>query len=256
MSSCFLWVIRREISVFSKLFISKIIDIVIIASTNILVFAYIMPHFGFKNDYGVFIFLNLIPMITLFEVIPKTSEFVADITGPKKISYMLTLPMNSSHVFIAIGIGWAITTAIISLLMLPLGKLFLMSKFSLSEVSIWRFLLIFIASNLFFSFFALFLTGLIKEMKYMGWVWVRVVNPMFMLGCYFYSWYSLFEASKIAGYINLINPIIYAVEGLRGSILGQKGTISFIYCFIALVGFCLIFGYFGIKMLKKRLDCI
>lgn len=253
---CFLQIVKRELTVFSKILKSRIIDLFIVVGTNVFVFAYIMPSLGTGSNYGIFIFLGLVPILSFFEVIPKATEFVSDITGAKKISYMLTLPLPSSMVFCAIAVGWSLSCSILTIFIFLIGKIFLLSKLDLTHLSIWKFLTIFITSNLFFGFFALWLVGMIKNLKYVSWVWTRVVNPMFMLGCYFYSWQTLWKRAPSIAYFDLLNPLIYTTEGIRNAFLGKEGTIPFIYCVAALWFFIGIFGMHGICRLKKRLDCV
>nr|ADT71692.1 ABC transporter permease protein [uncultured organism] len=111
----FLQIILREIKVFSKLFKSKLIDLAIIVSTTIIVFSYLMPSFGLKSGYGAFIIVGVIPLVTFFEVIPRTSTLIMDITGNRKISYMLTLPLPSYLSIAAIAVGWACCGSIYSI---------------------------------------------------------------------------------------------------------------------------------------------
>ena len=55
---------------------------------------------------------------------------------------------------------------------------------------------------------------------------------MFMFSGYFYSFDNLHKLSPIASYLNLINPVIYAVEGVRTAVLGQNGNIPFYIAFL------------------------
>ena len=45
-----------------------------------------------------------------------------------------------------------------------------------------------------------------------------VLAPMIMFGCAYYPWASL-RAFPILQYAVLINPLVYASEGLRGSLI-------------------------------------
>ncbi len=253
---CAMSLIWREVVVFLKIFKSKLIDLVIIISTNLIVFAYLMPFFGMQTSYGPFILAGVIPLLAFFEIIARVSVFVSDLTGNKKISYLLTLPLPSWMTILSIGLGWACCNMLYTILILPFGKLVLWDRFDLAAVSYWRFIIIFFSYNIFFGFFSLWLSGLIKDMKYMTWIWSRVVNPMLMLGCYFYSWSVVYSASHIAGWINLAIPIVYVEEGMRSAILGPKGYLSYWWCLFAIWSFIIIFGWSAVSKLKKRLDCV
>jgi ABC-2 type transport system permease protein len=93
-------------------------------------------------------------------------------------------------------------------------------------------------------------------MKYISWIWSRVVNPLFMLGGFFYSWGSIYKVSHIFGYVNLLNPLLYAMEGMRAASLGQVGFLPFYVCVLAILGFIALFSMHAVCLLKKRLDCV
>ena len=57
-------------------------------------------------------------------------------------------------------------------------------------------------------------------------------------------------------YIALLNPLLYPMEGIRAAFFGQGGFISFWFCISMLSFFTILFGFIGIKRLKKRLDFI
>jgi len=252
-----LWyIIFREMLVFLKMFRSKIIDVLLITFTNIVVFTYLMPYFGLKATYGPFIAIGLVPVIVFFEVIPRTTNLVMDMTGNKKISYLITLPAPSGLILTAIPIGWALCAGIYTILILPLAKLLLLKKFDMSHFSIIKFAISFITIQIMYGFFAFWLTSLIKDIKYISWIWSRVVNPLFMFGGFFYTWKSVFSMSHLAGYINLINPVLLACESMRVSVLGQKGFLPFGYTILALWGFIAFFALLGVIKIKKRLDCV
>ena len=249
-------IVFKEITVFRKVFVSKFIDLLIIVLTNIIVFAFLMPSFGLKSTYGAFIVIGLIPAVSLFDAIPRTTNMVMDITGNKKISYLLTLPIPSALAIAAIAVGWAANSAMFSILILPVAKILLYNKFSLSQFSFFKFIISFVSFQLMLGFFSLFLSSLIKDMKYISWIWARVVNPLFMLGGYFYTWKSIYSLNHIAGLANLANPIMIAAESIRGAVLGPEGYLPFWFTILALYIFMFIFASIGIIKIKKRLDCV
>lgn len=249
-------IIFREILIFCKLMGSKLVDLTIITSSNILVFTFLMPFFGVKSTYGPFIVVGLIGILPLFEVIPRTTNLISDITSNKKISYFLTLPLPSNYILAAIPLGWAACGFIYSIFILPIAKLILYKQFDLSQFSFIKFIIGFISIQIMYGFLALFLTSLIKDLKYISWIWSRVVNPLFMLGGYFYSWMSINSISHALGVINLFNPVMLSCEALRASILGQNNYLNFWLATLGILIFAALFAYLGITRLKKRLDCV
>jgi len=252
---CFLELIKREMYLFFKTFFSKFIDISVILCTSIVVFAFFMSKEGLKESYGPFILVGSIASFGLFETIWRSTVLAQDVTD-KKITNFLMLPISSSYVFVAIAVSWAISTAILSLCLFPIGKLILWDRFTLSNFSIFKFILIFITGNLFYGFFALWVASLVTNLRNTSWVWARLINPLFMFCGYFYTWRSAYELSHIIGYLHFLNPLIFILEGTKAAILGQKGFLPFWICFFVLLIFISFFTFDSIRRFKKRLDCI
>lgn len=255
-SYCFFQVILKQTKIFLKIFKSKLIDLLIFTFTAVVVFGYIMPKLGVGNQYGPFILVGLVPLVSFFEAIQQSTILISDIETTKKISYLLTLPMPSSITILSIGISWAICNMIFTFWILPIGMVFFIEYFHLFKISIFKFLLIFISFSIFFGIFALWLASIVKSMKYVSLIWARVANPLFMFGGYFYYWYSLFDISKFFGFLNLLNPVLYAMEGMRAALLANVKTINFWICFLALWIYTFFLGYFAIKTLKRKLDAV
>ena len=256
MFKTFLYLVIKEVIVFLKTYKSKFVDLVIIISTNIIVFTFIMPSFGLSTNFGASIAIGVISALALFEAIPRTTTLLTDIVGPRKISYIITLPIPSSLAIASLGVSWAANGFLYTVLVLPLVKLFMLSKLNLVSFSLIKFFIAFVSSHLMFGFFSLWLTTLLKDMKYVSFIWARVVNPMFMLGGYFYTWKAIFSLNHLAGYVNLVNPLIYSTESIRSAVFGAKDYIPFGYSILALWFLILLFAFLGIRGIKKRLDCV
>lgn len=250
------YLILRDFKVFKEDFWGKFIDTALLLFTTVLVFSYFLPSYGLQEGYGPFILVGVIAGFGFFEVIGKVSSMIADLEGDRTILYTLTLPIPSWLVFVYFGLSWALLSSLISFLLFPLGKIVLYSQFDLSKISFCKLVLIFLASNLFFGFFALWLSSVFKKMSSLSHLFVRVINPMYMFGGYMYSWHSVYAFSPAIAYLHLINPFLFVMEGMRAATLGQAGYLPFWACFVALILFTAAFAYDAIRRLKKRLDVV
>lgn len=253
---CFLELLRRECILFFKDFVGKLIDSSIFLATTILVFGYFISTSGIEAGYGQFVFIGCVASFGLFEVIWRATTLVIDITGDRVISNFLILPLPANYVLASTAIGWAIGTSIVNICLFPIGLLILFGKFDFSQVSVVKFILIFILGNLFFGFFALWIASLIKNIRKASWLWARVVNPIFMFGGFFYSWQMAYEMSHWVAYANLVNPVLYVLEASRASVLGQGEYLPYWTSFFVILAFTVFFLFDGIRRLKKRLDCV
>ncbi len=252
---CFYELIRREMFLFFKQFTSRLIDISVILCTWVIVFGYLMVNSGLKSTYGAFILVGAIASFGLFETIWRATCLAQDVTD-KKITNFLILPISSTFVFISIAVSWALSTGLLSLCLFPLGKLLLLNKFDLSNICFYKFILIFTVGNLFYGFFALWVASLVTNLRNTAWLWARVINPLYMFCGFFYTWKSAYELANWVGFLHLLNPLLYILEGTKAAVLGQKGYLSFWVCFTVLWAFTFFFAFDAIKRFKKRIDCV
>jgi ABC-2 type transport system permease protein len=248
--------IRRDFRVFKGEFWGKFIDTSLVLFTTVIIFGHFLPSAGLQSDYGPFILVGAIAGFGFFEVMGKVSLMIADMEGERTILYTLTLPIPSWLVFVYIGVSWALLSSIMSLLMFPLGKLLLFSQFDLTKIDPFRLLLVFLMSNLFFGFFALWLSAVLKKMSNLSHLFVRVINPMYSFGGLWYSYYSIEKISAGAAYGHLVNPLIYIMEGMRAATLGQEGYLPFWISLCGITAFTIVLGWDAIRRLQRRLDCV
>jgi len=252
---CFLQLMRREMYLFFKSFASRLIDILVVFCSSVIVFGYLMSDSGLKSSYGPFIIVGAIASFGLFETTWRASILAQDITDNKLTNYLI-LPIPSCYVFFSIALSWAVNTAILSFCLFPIGKLILWSEFSFSNVSIFKFVLIYIVGNLFYGFFALWISSLVTNLRNTSWLWSRIVNPLFMFCGYYYTWKSIYSLSSLVGAFHLLNPLLYILEGTKAAVLGQEGYLPFWLCFFTLCLFIIFFAFDAIRRFKKRLDYV
>lgn len=252
----FMQLIKRDLLAFKREFRPKFLDTCILFFTNIMVFCYFMPKEGIREDYGVFFLVGAIASFGFIEIVGKVGTFVGDMQGDRSISHTLIMPIHSKWIFWNIAVSWAITSSLLSILLFPLGKLFLWHEFDLTKISYIRLIPMFITSNLFFGCFALWLASVIKDLSGLNGLWLRYIAPLWMFGAYFYSWHTAFALNPVIGYLSFIDPMVYVMEGMRAAALGPKGYLPFFVSFLALWAFIIVCALHACHRLKKRLDCV
>lgn len=247
--------IRRDLKIFFKEFWVNLLDTYILLFTTVAVFSYCLKFYGMSADYGPFILISAIARFGFFDVVGKVGLVIADLQGDRKILYLLTLPIPSSLVFIYMAGSWSLMAAIISLLQFPLGKLILYSSLDLGKFHLPKLLSMFLLSNLFFGFFGLWLASILRKTSNLSYIFTRILNPMYMLGAYLYSWKALYSVSPWAAYLNLLNPLVYVMEGMHGAALGEEGYLPFWLNALVLSMCTLGLGWDAVRRLKAKLDC-
>ena len=252
----FLQLIKIDLIILKKDYWNKIVSTIIWLTCVLLVTNYIFPKMGMTNTYGTFYAISTIATSTFWNVWSKNAEFAADLDGNKTIFYYLTLPFPSWLFFVKEAVSFAIQCIAISIIILPLSKLILWNSLDLSDLSIIKFIAIFLLINLFYGFFAIFTSSFAKNIKNIDRIWTRILFPLWFFGGTQFSWYTMYKFFPKLALFTLLNPVIYTNEGLHAATLNPKDYISIWYCLLMLIIFSIIFGYIGIKRTKKRLDCV
>lgn len=247
--------LRRDFAVFlpdyKDRFINGLAWIVLVIG----VFEYVMVQAGLEA-YGVFIAVSSIGCWGIFNVMNSASDMIADLEGDRSITYYLTLPIPQWVIFARIALSNALQAMSISVLFIPIAKLFLWNRFDLSLVNWPHFITVFVSAYLFYGFFSLFLASCVKNFKTIENVWMRIVWPIFYLGCYQFRWIYLYKVSPVLAYLSFLNPMIFIMEGIRAATLGPVDSLPLWPCVGAIIVFTVFFGWLGIYRLKKRLDCL
>jgi len=247
---------RKDLTQFRRGYKGKFFDTCFLLFTNLIVFGYFMPQVGVSTSYGPFILIGAIASFGIFDIIGQVGELIFDIEGERSITFTLALPIPSWVVLSQLALKWALNTFLLCVPLFFIGKLILWTRFDLTQISLWRTLIIFPSICLFFGFFSLWITGIVRKIDSLSSLFLRLINPIFMFGGYFFTWKDITVLSPILSYILLINPMIYVMEGLRAACLGQEGYLPFWICCCVLWIFTLTLGAHGIRLLKRRLDCV
>lgn len=252
----FWYLLLTDLTVFKQNLWHQLLDMLIWASTITIVFTYLMPAFGLSQGYSGFVIASLCASGTLFNIFPSVMNLVNDFDGERMIGYYLTLPIPSWLVFVKLMVFYAISGMTMGIVVLPWCKLIVGSNFDLSNLSLLKYLMIFIVSNMFYGTFTLFLATCVPNPTKIGRIWMRILYPLWFLGGFQFSWDVLYANAPMFAYINLLNPFVYIMEGTRSAILGD---ISSINCFVAvglLLCYCVAFGVLALKRMKRRLDFV
>lgn len=250
------WLLKRDIIIFLRDYKGYLFNILIWILIDVGIFAYVMPYFGLHANFGTFIVAGIVSSLGMFEAMHSATLFVDDLESDKQITYDLTLPISSNLIFIQRALLYTIRMILLSIFVVPLSKILFWYKVDLTHFSLYKFIIMFLASNLMYGFFSLWMISFIKEMESIRNIWTRIIFPMWFLGGYQFSWQSMYAIAPVLAYVALINPITYVMEGARVTIIGQTNYLNFWLCLGVIILFAFIFAFRGIYLLRKRLDTV
>jgi ABC-2 type transport system permease protein len=87
--------------------------------------------------------------------------------------------------------------------------------------------------------------------QHIGLMFSMVLTPMIFFGCTYYPWSAL-NSFPILQKVVLINPLVYASEGLRGTLVPQSPHLSTVAVLIALAVFDTLFLIAGLRQFWKK----
>lgn len=248
--------IKIDLLVFKNLIIAEYIDIIFWLTSIIAIFSYVLPKMGIVNTYGQFITIGLIVGGPFWGIWSNSIKFISDIDGNKEITYFLTLPIPNWLVLLTQTISLSIQSMLKALIILPFGKLILMNNMNLSNISIWKYVLVFVIMDLFCNSMSLLIVSIVKSMNHIERIGIRILFPIWSLGCSQFPWRVLNDLSTWFGYLALANPLTYAMEAMHAAIEGQTGYLNFNLCLLVMLASIFTFSIIGVMRLKKRLDFV
>ncbi|HET6851548.1 MAG TPA: ABC transporter permease [Pyrinomonadaceae bacterium] len=84
-----------------------------------------------------------------------------------------------------------------------------------------------------------------------GLMFSMVLTPMIFFGCTYYPWSAL-ASFPILQKVVLVNPLVYASEGLRGALVPQFPHLPVVVVLVGLVIFDLLFLVVGLRQFRRK----
>ena len=84
-----------------------------------------------------------------------------------------------------------------------------------------------------------------------GLMFSMVLTPMIFFGCAYYPWSALANF-PILQRVVLVNPLVYASEGLRGTLVPQFPHLSMVAVFVGLIFFDMLLLVVGLRQFHRK----
>ena len=174
---------------------------------------------------------------------------IAEFQWTREIEDRLLAPIDISWVAIEKVLAGLIQAMIAGVIVLPLGELILRPglEFNISP-ALFLLMVILVAT---FSAAGGLALGCSMDQQHIGLMFSMVLTPMIFFGCTYYPWSAL-DKFPILQKIVLINPLAYASEGLRASVVPQFPHIPTGFILLALVFFDGLLLILGLRQFQKK----
>jgi len=175
---------------------------------------------------------------------------IAEFQWTREIEDRLLAPIDIRWIAIEKVIAGMIQAAIAGLVVIPLAWLVLGRGVGLSIHSPLEFISIIVLVSAFSACGGLAL-GCSMNQQHIGLMFSMLLTPMIFFGCTYYPWRAL-DKFPILQKAVLINPLVYASEGMRAMLVPQSPHLSTIAVFTALIFFDVVLLLVGLQQFDKK----
>jgi len=168
----------------------------------------------------------------------------------REIEDRLLAPIDISWVAIEKVVAGLIQALVAGLTVIPLAWIILRPGLELHMPSPLLFICITVLVAGFSACGGLAL-GCSVDQQHIGLMFSMVMTPMIFFGCTYYPWSAL-NKFPILQKLVLINPLAYASEGLRASLVPQFPHLSVPFILVALVVFDVMLLVVGLRQFRKK----
>ena len=245
---------QRDLFVFKTMFVRRLINSMV--WTALIVYMYEYIGFGSYAGAGLFIACGECAEWGAMGIFGNLVRFLLNMKEQKTIFYHLTLPLPQWLVLVTFCLSTSVQIMAIGASILPVSCAIMWGRFPLASVSFFKAFCIFFCAYLFYGALTLFYVSLMDSLDELHRIQVRIGDMLFWMGAYFFTWQRLYEANHVVAYLDLLNPLVYAAEGMRAAVIGQEGSLPFWWCCAALLGFTSVIGTIAVRRMLKKLDCV
>ena len=167
----------------------------------------------------------------------------------REIEDRLLAPMNIAWVAVEKILAGALQALIAGLVVIPAAWLILRPvEFNLQTPLTFVCVTVLVAL---FSACGGLTLGCSINQQHIGLMFSMVLTPMIFFGCTYYPWSAL-NSFPILQKAVLINPLVYASEGLRGTLVPQFPHLSLVAVLIALTAFDALLLIAGLRQFRNK----
>jgi ABC-2 type transport system permease protein len=218
----------------------------------VFVFGRVMVGSGYMpNSYKSLLLPGIIAITMVFTGIWAVAmPLIAEFQWTREIEDRLLAPINIAWIAIEKVIAGMIQAVVAGLVVIPLAWLVLRPGVDIGIHAPLAFIVIILLVAIFSACGGLALGCSINQ-QHIGLMFGMVITPMIFFGCAYYPWSAL-KNFPILQKAVLINPLVYASEGLRATLVPQFPHLSSIAVLAMLVFFDVLLLVVGLRQFQKK----
>jgi len=175
---------------------------------------------------------------------------IAEFQFTREIEDRLLAPIEISWVAIEKVLAGTMQALVAGLVVMPLAWLILRPGVQFNFTAPLTFGCVTVLVALFSACGGLAL-GCSVNQNHIGLMFSMVLTPMIFFGCTYYPWSAL-KSFPILQHAVLVNPLVYASEGLRGTLVPQSPHLPMVAVLLGLLIFDAAFLLAGLRQFRKK----
>src|SRR3954454_24829548 len=175
---------------------------------------------------------------------------IAEFQFTHEIEDRVLAPINKDWLAIEKVLFAAAQAVVAGLIVIPAGWLLLRPGVELHLLSPLMFAVVTLLVAFFSACGGLALGCSVDQTK-IGLMFSMVLTPMTFFGCTYYPWSALANFPILQKFV-LINPLVYASEGLRGTLVPQFPHLPVYAVLLGLLVFDALFFFIGLRQFHKK----
>jgi len=175
---------------------------------------------------------------------------IAEFQWTREIEDRLLAPINIAWIAIEKVIAGMIQALVAGLVVIPLAWLVLRPGVDIGIRAPIAFIVIILLVAIFSACGGLALGCSINQ-QHIGLMFGMVITPMIFFGCAYYPWSALKNFPVLQKAV-LINPLVYASEGLRATLVPQFPHLSSVAVLAELLFFDVLLLVVGLRQFQKK----
>lgn len=218
----------------------------------VFIFGRVMVGSGYMPSYYKSLLLPGIMAISMVftGIWAVAMPLIAEFQWTREIEDRLLAPINIYWIAIEKVIAGMIQAAVAGLIVIPLAWVVLRPGVDISVHAPLSFTIIVLLVAAFSACGGLALGCSINQ-QHIGLMFGMVITPMIFFGCTYYPWSALANFPVLQKLV-LVNPLVYASEGLRASLVPQFPHLSTGAVLTALVAFDILLLVLGLRQFDKK----
>lgn len=234
---------RNAIQLFLQTFLQPLLFVFI--------FGRVMVRSGYlPPQYKSLLLPGIIAICMVFTGIWAVAmPLIAEFQWTREIEDRLLAPIGVAWVAIEKVIAGMLQALIAGLAVIPFAWLVLRPvEISIDTPVVFAVIVVLVATFAACGGLAL---GCSINQQHIGLMFGMVITPMIFFGCTYYPWSAL-QTFPLLQKAVLINPLVYASEGLRATLVPRSPHLSIVAVLIALVCFDVLLLAIGLRQFEKK----